>query len=53
MTLTAKQHENISRGIRRIKEKANHAITQWYYTCTQVGTIYSKLDLRTHRGRKI
>lgn len=37
----------------RIVEAANHAITDWYYTCTDIGTFYSKRGKRTHRGKKI
>lgn len=40
-------------GRRKIKEKANHAITVWYKSCEIESTFYSQRGARFNRGVKI
>lgn len=53
MKLTLNQRQNILNGDRKIKEKANHAITVLIYGCETEGTFYSQRGPRFNRGVKI
>lgn len=53
MKKTIQQLENELTGRRKLKEKANHAITVWYYSIETEGSYFTDRGKRTNRGIKI
>lgn len=38
---------------KRIADVANYAAHEWFFSCSDIGTFYSKRGKRTYRGRQI
>lgn len=53
MKLTLNQRQNILNGDRKLKEKANHAITVLIYGGQTEGSYFTERGKRTNRGVKI
>lgn len=53
MKLTLNQRQNILNGDRKLKEKANHAMTVLIYGCETEGSFFTARGKRTNRGVKI
>jgi len=51
--LTINQRQQILNGERKVKEQANYAFHELRYSCSEVGTYFSKRGLRTNRGKQI
>ena len=53
MKLTINQMHNILTGRRKVKEKANYALHELLYSCSEVGTCFSKRGIRAIKGKQI
>lgn len=53
MRRTIQQRQNILDGERKVKEQANYAYHELLYSCSEIGTYFSKRGIRTNRGLQI
>ena len=53
MRLTLNQRQQILNGERKVKEQANYAYHELLYSCSEIGTYFSKRGLRFNRGKQI
>jgi len=53
MKQTFNQRQNILNGERKVKEQANYAFHELLYSCSDIGTYFSKRELRFNRGKQI
>jgi len=53
MRLTLNQRQNILNGEIKIKEQANYAFHELLYSCSEIGTYFSKRGIRFNRGKQI
>ena len=51
--MTPLQRKHIRTGTRRIMEAANRAYAAYVHDCTDIGSAWSKRDVRSFRGRVV
>lgn len=53
MFRTLTQRQNILNGERKVKEQANYAYHELLYSCSEIGTMFSKRGKRSFKGKLI
>jgi len=53
MKPTINQRQNILNGERKVKEQANYAYHELLYSCSEIGSYFSKRGTRCNRGKQI